>query len=230
MQRFRHIAGNSIIPAGCDLIAFSKIRWDFVWQRPQHLMSRWAKKHRVFFVEEPVYDASGNAFLEIDQIEDRLFIVVPHTVPESCAKDLSRLMDEMLRTCRIHQYNILYITPKALAYTRHLSPDLVIYDCMDELSAFDGAPDGLKELESELMRRADLVFTGGQSLYEARRNSHCNIHPFPGSIDVEQTSWDLTWNRMYRLAEVTWKSLTEVIYNPDHVSYDEEEETVGVSV
>src|ERR1041384_2735307 len=111
MQRLGNIASKSIIPTGCDLIAFSQIRWNFVWQRPHHLMNRWAKKHRVFFVEEPVYDARGESFLEIDQQEDRLFTVVPHTIPEASCKDLSRLMDEMLRTCRIHQYNILYITP-----------------------------------------------------------------------------------------------------------------------
>jgi UDP-galactopyranose mutase len=72
----------------------------------------------------------------------------------------------------------------ALAYTERLSPLAIVYDCMDELSAFKGAPPMLKTLEAELMRRASLVLTGGQSLYEAKRHQHPNIHPFPSSVDV----------------------------------------------
>jgi UDP-galactopyranose mutase len=56
---------------------------------------------------------------------------------------------------------------------------------MDELSAFKGAPPVLKQRERELMRRASLVFTGGQSLYEAKRRSHGNVYAFPSSVDVE---------------------------------------------
>jgi UDP-galactopyranose mutase len=73
----------------------------------------------------------------------------------------------------------------ALSFTTHLTPDAVVYDCMDELSGFAGAPAELKTYEAELLKRADLVFTGGQSLYEAKRHTHDNIHPFPSSVDVE---------------------------------------------
>ncbi|WP_294215998.1 hypothetical protein [uncultured Chryseobacterium sp.] len=71
----------------------------------------------------------------------------------------------------------------ALEYTGHLEPDVVIYDSMDELSAFRFAPPQLIELENELFKKADVVFTGGHTLYQAKKNRHHNIHPFPSSID-----------------------------------------------
>ena len=76
-------------------------------------------------------------------------------------------------------------TPMSLAFSDHLAPGLIVYDCMDELSAFRGAPPELVEREVELMCRANLVFTGGYSLYEAKRQRHDNAHPFPSSVDVE---------------------------------------------
>jgi UDP-galactopyranose mutase len=72
----------------------------------------------------------------------------------------------------------------ALSFTRHLIPQAIVYDCMDELSAFKGAPAALREREAEMLSCADVVFTGGRSLYEARRNRHANIHPFPSGIDA----------------------------------------------
>jgi len=76
-----------------------------------------------------------------------------------------------------------YYTPMALPFTDHLTPELVVYDCMDELSAFKFAPPELTILEKELLKKADVVFTGGQSIYEAKKNAHHNIHAFPSSID-----------------------------------------------
>jgi len=77
-----------------------------------------------------------------------------------------------------------YYTPMALPFTRHLKPLAVVYDCMDELSAFAGAPPALRQREAELMKRADIVLTGGQSLYEAKRHLHPQVYPFPSSVDV----------------------------------------------
>jgi UDP-galactopyranose mutase len=56
---------------------------------------------------------------------------------------------------------------------------------MDELSAFQGAPAALRSREAALMTRADLMLTGGQTLYEAKRDQHHNVHPFPSSVDVD---------------------------------------------
>lgn len=84
----------------------------------------------------------------------------------------------------VGDYVLWYYTPMALQFTRHLRPRAVVYDCMDELSAFRGASPLLRGLESELMSRADLVFTGGQSLYEAKRGLHSRVYAFPSSIDA----------------------------------------------
>jgi UDP-galactopyranose mutase len=170
-----------------DVICLSHLRWNFVFQRPQHLMTRCARDRRVFFVEEPEFGRELTPSLRC-QAAGAVTIVVPQ-LPADMPPDVSRatlrqLLDGMLHTHRISDYLLWYYTPMALAFTDHLTPVTVVYDCMDELAAFKGAPAILKQSEAELMDRADLVLTGGQSLYEAKRHQHHNIHPFPSSVDV----------------------------------------------
>jgi len=170
-----------------DLIVFSHLRWDFVYQRPQHLLKRSAQDRRVFFVEEPVFD-NGSMCLDVSERENNLKVVVPH-LPEGLCSEVAKtavLHDMILRMLvdhDIHEYVAWYYTPMALDFTRHLRPLAVVYDCMDELSAFSGAPQCLTLRERELFKMADLVFTGGQSLYEAKRNQHHSVFAFPSSID-----------------------------------------------
>ncbi len=151
-------------------------------------MTRCARERRVFFIEEPSFDPRATAPGLSLESSGRVTIVVPHlpegmTAAESDAAQRV-LIDELIRTEHIEEYVLWYYTPMALAFTRHLTPRAVVYDCMDELSAFQGAPPVLKERESELLRRASLVLTGGQSLYESKRHQHPNMHPFPSSVDV----------------------------------------------
>lgn len=170
-----------------DLICLSHLRWDFVYQRPQHLLSRFAKGRRVFFVEEPVF-GEGQPRLEISPRGDGLHVVVPHLPHGSSVEAVEamqkRLVDQLFEGREIEDYVLWYYTPMAMGWTRHLKPLATIYDCMDELSAFKGAPPALREREVELFRRADLVFTGGQSLYEAKRDQHRAVYAFPSSIDA----------------------------------------------
>jgi UDP-galactopyranose mutase len=155
-----------------DLVCFSHLRWDFVYQRPQHLLSRAARGGRVFFVEEPLFDL-GSMRLEISERDCGLKVIVPH-LPEGLRSEvateavLKQMVDRLFVNEGIRDYVLWYYTPMALDFTRHLRPAVTIYDCMDELSAFHGAPPHLRELEKELFQRADLVFTGGQSLYETK--------------------------------------------------------------
>jgi UDP-galactopyranose mutase len=171
-----------------DVVCLSHLRWHFVFQRPQHLLTRCARDHRVFFVEEAVIDPSLTApRLQVDR-SGAVTVVVPH-VPKGLTdtqRELTQhdLLDGFLEREQVVDFVLWYYTPMALGFSRHLSPRAIIYDCMDELSAFKGASAQLKELESELMRRADVVLTGGHSLYEAKRDQHSNIHPFPSSVDV----------------------------------------------
>jgi len=171
-----------------DLVCLSHLRWDFVYQRPQHLLTRCAEGRRVFFFEEPVYDG-GPLRLEVKE-RGRVRVVVPH-LPEGLTSDVAReaatrtALERMLADHGVSDFVLWYYTPMALQFTRHLRARAVVYDCMDELSAFKGASPLLRGLESELMSRADLVFTGGQSLYEAKRDRHPRVHAFPSSIDAE---------------------------------------------
>jgi hypothetical protein len=94
------------------------------------------------------------------------------------------LLDNALASVQYDNLILWYYTPMALAFSDHVEADVCVYDCMDELSGFRGAPRELVQMERLLMQRADVVFTGGQSIYEAKRRLHNSIHPFPSSIDV----------------------------------------------
>jgi UDP-galactopyranose mutase len=172
-----------------DFVTLSHLRWNFVFQRPQHLMSRCAKADRVFFWEEPVFDAPGTSFLEVQQPSSHLHVVVPH-LPSGlseaqmfCIQEW--LLTELLNDHSIREHVLWYYTPMARHFSRHLQPQAIVYDCMDELSGFRGAPSGLRTAEAELFACADLVFTGGQTLYQSKRRQHHSVHCFPSSIDRE---------------------------------------------
>jgi len=174
-----------------DLICFSHLRWNFVYQRPQHLLSRFANYTRVFFVEEPIFHDAQDK-LHIDQIFPNIFIVVPHLRygynEHEVIDEQKKMINNLISVYEINRYFSWYYTPMALPFTENLKPALLIYDCMDELSAFKFAPPILKEREKRLLEKADVVFTGGYSIYEAKKNQHSNIFPFPSSIDKEHFS------------------------------------------
>jgi UDP-galactopyranose mutase len=170
-----------------DVVVFSHLRWDFVSQRPQHLLSRCARNRRVFFVEEPTFHSESNVRLETSERDCGVTVAVPR-LPEGLTDDevwraQRALVDELLLDGGASDYVAWFYTPMALAFAGHLRPRAIVYDCMDELSAFRNAPAALRRFEAELFSRADVVFTGGHSLYEAKRDLHQNIHAFPSSID-----------------------------------------------
>lgn len=181
---------SSILNASdsADLVCFSHLRWDFVFQRPQHLLTRCARERRVFFVEEPIF-GNGSMRLDMREADAGVRVVVPH-LPDGLRSEIAinAVMREMLRQMfnehEIDEYVFWYYTPMALNFTDHFNPVASVYDCMDELSAFKGAHSHLPILEKQLFRKVDLVFTGGQSLYEAKRGQHPSVHAFPSSIDA----------------------------------------------
>ena len=170
-----------------DLVVVSHLRWDLVFQRPQHLLTRCARERRVFFIEEPMF-GDGPLRSEIQVRENgvrRVLLHLPHGIDEAAVLDAQRqLIDMLFAEQGIGSHVLWYYTPMALPFTRHLKPLAIVYDCMDELAAFAGAPPALRQREAELMKRADLVLTGGQSLYEAKRHLHPQVYPFPSSVDV----------------------------------------------
>jgi glycosyltransferase involved in cell wall biosynthesis len=172
---------------GDDLLCFSHLRWNFVYQRPQHLMTRFARDRRVFFVEEPIDDAPEP---RLDVTADAgVTVVVPHLPPQLgrvlSARLQQILLGNLLRDHQIVHPILWYYTPMALEWSRGVQAKAIVFDCMDELSAFAHAPASLLAREQELLQRADLVFTGGHSLYEAKKHKHPRVHAFPSSVDAE---------------------------------------------
>jgi glycosyltransferase involved in cell wall biosynthesis len=172
-----------------DLVCFSHLRWDFVFQRPQHLLSRAARSRRVFYVEEPCLGADEPK-LEVCQDKHGVHVVTMH-LPDGLNDDETVscqrvLLQHLVASAEIREHVQWFYTPMALPVADGMPEPLArIYDCMDELSGFKGAPPRLCSLEAELFGRADLVFTGGHALFEAKRDLHHNIHPFPSSVDRE---------------------------------------------
>ena len=169
------------------LICFSHLRWDFVFQRPQHLMGRFARSHSVHVWEEPIFVSTlVEPHLETRRAAQNLTIVTPHLaegLSEAVVESqLKRLLDNY-HAARSPEV-LWYYTPMMLPFSRQLEAGCIVYDCMDELANFRFAPPRLLDLEAELFERADLVFTGGYSLYEAKRSRHGSVHPFPSSVDI----------------------------------------------
>jgi glycosyltransferase involved in cell wall biosynthesis len=168
------------------LLCFSHLRWHFVYQRPQHLLGRAARTHRVVFLEEPVYTDDDAPHLSASKTREGVLLhvpMIPHRMRPMQRDVLRGFVDQL--TAGLTDIITWYYDPRALAFSRHLPARLCVYDCMDELANFKGAPDDLRIFEQELMSRADIVFTGGRSLFYAKRSRHPRVHLFPSSIDRE---------------------------------------------
>jgi protoporphyrinogen oxidase/glycosyltransferase involved in cell wall biosynthesis len=170
------------------LIVFCHLRWDFVFQRPQHLMTRLAEHYQILFVEEPVYD-EGRAHLKKTAVAPNITVCQPHTAihapgfHDDQIPTLQTLLADLVPEGE--QPVVWFYTPMALPLLQGLHPSRVVYDCMDELAAFKNAPKQLLQRETALLNIADLVFTGGPSLYESKRERHANAHCFPSSVDAK---------------------------------------------
>ena len=174
-----------------DLVCFAHLHWDFVWQRPQHLLTRFAQHGRVFYVEDAFFHADDLVapHLEIKERDNGLKVVAAHLPnrlrADEAASDQAQfeLLSQFFHEQSLTKYLFWYYTPMALGKSRQFQPLLTVYDCMDELANFKFAPPELKKREQELFQKADLVFTGGHTLYEAKREQHPDAHAFPSSID-----------------------------------------------
>ena len=204
-----------------SLVCISHLWWDWVWQRPQHLLSRLARHYPVFWAEEPRIEI-GEAYEGFDVREERPNLHVSRLTFRSDAPTFWSRLDEVLDRTGGHAFKVsdsireasllfdspaqerlerevrdyvaswrrgplilwLY-TPVVVHFIDLLQPDLVVYDVMDELAAFKFAPARLKEQEQELITRADLVFTGGPSMYTTRQGRHPDLHLFPSGVEQE---------------------------------------------
>ena len=175
------------------LIVFSHLRWNFVLQRPQHLLSRLAAHRPVLFFEEPVGGAA-EPWLERTNPCPNVEVLCPHvSVAQGGFHDdhlpaLQQLLGDFLQENGIGEYAVWFYTPMAFPLASGLAPRGIVYDCMDELTAFRHAPRQLVQRENVLLKEADLVFTGGPSLFESKRNRHPDVHCFPSSVDAAHFS------------------------------------------
>ena len=174
-----------------DLICFSHLRWNFVYQRPQHLLSRLAAKRPVFFIEEPELDLAGPVRWEQSDPQPNLTVLrartpirAPGFHPDQIAV-LKPLMADLANELGDSSVLAWLYTPMALPLAQGLDPDALVYDCMDELSLFLHAPPELLSHEAALLQQADVMFTGGPSLYRAKQARHHNVHCFPSSVDAD---------------------------------------------
>jgi UDP-galactopyranose mutase len=152
-------------------------------------MSRFGRSRRVFYFEEPVFKEDAGPRLETQVCPQTgvhvLTPVLPSGLDGGQVNSLQRdLLSLALKANHIEKYLAWYYTPTAMEFTSALDPKLTVYDCMDELSAFAGAPPSLRSNEQALFQQAQLVFTGGRSLFESKRKQHQSVYLFPSSVDV----------------------------------------------
>ncbi len=181
-----------------DIVCVSHLRWDFVRQRPQHLLSRLAKDYRITFVEEPFVSTQfRHPYLEIlkrDDFSNPITVVrliypaiqnrwVGHGDIQTQAT-YGRLLKPFLKGKGIVDPILWFYTPMGYDFKQIIRPSLVVYDVMDQLSAFKDAPVPLKAFDERLLSEADLVFTGGISLYRDKLPHNPNTHLFPSGIEI----------------------------------------------
>lgn len=173
-----------------QLLVFSHLRWDFVYQRPQHLLSRFGQRWDVVVFEEPVFDPDRAPWLEVLKPCIGVTVLRAHTpISEPGFADaqfplLSELLHAWLARHGEPGLAVWLYTPMALPLLQGLAPDAIVYDCMDELGAFKHAPERLVDREKTLLDVADLVFTGGPALQDAKAARNPQVHCFPSSVDV----------------------------------------------
>ena len=175
------------------LIVFSHLRWNFVYQRPQHLLSRLARHWRVVFIEEPML---GEAEQRLERFSpaDGVQVWRPHVSGDAPGfhddhiSVLQKFITDAIREEKITDYWVWFYTPMAVPLAAGLNPSGIVYDCMDELTLFKNAPRQLVQRENVLFKEADLVFTGGPSLYNSKKSRHPSVHCFPSSVDANHFS------------------------------------------
>jgi beta-glucosidase/6-phospho-beta-glucosidase/beta-galactosidase/glycosyltransferase involved in cell wall biosynthesis len=179
----------------CGIVVFSHLRWGFVWQRPQQFLSRFARKHSVLFIEEPFFDRAEGAEPEVlyHRVMPNVTVLCPHLAPSwSSNPELPNLLRKLARegievmneTGDFDKPLLWYYSPMDASWSLgHFENRGIVYDSMDELSQFTGAPKSLIANERRLLDYADVVFTGGYELYLKKKEMHPNVHFFGCGVE-----------------------------------------------
>ncbi|HEX8270580.1 MAG TPA: glycosyltransferase [Flavobacterium sp.] len=164
-----------------DMVVFCHLRWEFVYQRPQHIISRMSKEMKILLIEEPIHHNEEDRNTgELVVVHDNLHILKPRT---TSIKEIKNILPQYISSKNI-QIGWFY-SPSFVSLLPFFDFDTTVYDCMDELTLFKGAPIELLEQEKYLIANADIIFTGGKSLYESKKKLHKNVYCFPSSVDQE---------------------------------------------
>ncbi|KUJ59894.1 amine oxidase [Flavobacteriaceae bacterium CRH] len=165
-------------PEYYDMIVFCHLRWQFVYQRPQHIISRMAQTMKILFIEEPLHYTDNENSGNLIHVDDMLHVLQPNV---RNIESIAALIPYYVKNKNISIGWFYSASFSPLLESIHF--ESVVYDCMDELSLFKGAPEHLINQEKYLMAHADIIFTGGKSLYESKKELHPNVHCFPSSVD-----------------------------------------------
>ncbi len=194
-----------------DVLCLSHVRWNDGFGRPQHLLSRCARNHRVFYIEEPIFQQSTNKLL-VQEHEYGVIVVTPVVSPKLAEeKQLfvqRALLTNFLNTRRITEYISWYYTPTGLDWLFQDNSELCIYDCTEELSNMQ-IDSSVKDLESRLLKKADLVFTADSLLYQRNKNRHQRVFDLPGATEFTDSTSPMI--RTSDSWEATWKTMSELI-------------------
>lgn len=166
---------NSVLVVGLHL------RFDGVRQRPHHLLARIAEHTPVIIIEE-MFPASEDR----DEIrtEGNITIVRPLRARAYGAPLIDAQGIATVRALVADRDPIVWLyTPMLLELADAFPQARLVFDCMDELAAFDFAPPELLDRERALLDRADVVFTGGRSLYDARKSRGAKVHCYPSCVE-----------------------------------------------
>jgi len=216
-----------------NLLCFSHLRWDFLLQRPQHLLLRFASDINVYFVEDPVFDAKEKPFFSFGTRSETLWKVVPHLVSGLSSGQVDRcmtaLIDEFLRDAELSQWTFWYYNPLAQSFVKKHKPGLTVYDCMDEVSGLKYGPEEMSILEKKLLEKADLVFLQEYSLSESQKQIHTNIHSFPNPIVQGNSafSWNETYRAMFRLMQKAIAGKNACLNNFRRIAYIDQQFNVS---
>ncbi|MEO6508643.1 MAG: glycosyltransferase [Patescibacteria group bacterium] len=175
---------TQILSKNYDMVVFSHLRWEFVIQRPQHIINRMAKNRKILFVEEPIpFDNKNRGTANVIDGGNNITVIQPRIPYEAMVSEGVEVVEEYINDLKLKNPILWFYAPMYSDMLNRIEHSLVVYDCMDELAAFKGAPVELITNEKYLISQADVVFTGGKSLYESKKKLHNNVYCFPSSVD-----------------------------------------------
>lgn len=189
---------NSGPSSDFPIVVHSHLGWDWVWQRPQQFLSRLSARHRVLFVEGPVpVEGIAAANMTLREVPDfPNIVVVQMQMPAKrwsdgawVDKERRRLVQSVLAgplgQSFANPVQWFYDPMAVTAFAGHLNERALVYDCMDQLSQFKGAPPELVKRERELLAVADVVFAGGPKMWAAKREHNSNCFSYGCGVDVK---------------------------------------------